>query len=172
MESILILYINSLGLPVCLWCDVLLHNHFLCFCFGTGHREKHFRLELAPPGNPFDFYTTVRPSVRPSRAFRPVNGLCDADSATPQKWGAETDSATYLLLFFIFFLDLFFRKNLRLRICFFFYLFFFGWRLASNSGEHSQQPCRRRGYFRSEVNNGGGGGGPGCILHQVQPGSY
>jgi hypothetical protein len=35
--------------------------------------------------------------------FRPVNGLYDADSATPQKWAAETDSATYLLLFLSFF---------------------------------------------------------------------
>jgi hypothetical protein len=108
-----------------LWRDVLLHNHFLCFCCGTAHREKYFRLELAPPGNPFDFYTTVRSSVCDG-AFRPVNGLCNADSATPHKWAAETDSATYLLLFFIFFLDLFFRKNLSLRICFFFYLFVFG----------------------------------------------
>jgi hypothetical protein len=33
-----------------------------------------------------------------------------------------------------------------------------GWRLASSFGEHSQQPCRRRGCFQSEVSNGGGGG--------------
>jgi hypothetical protein len=71
-----------------------------------------------------------------------------------------------ICFFFNFFLDLFFRKNLRLRICFFFYLFFFGWRLASSSGEHSQQPCRRRGYFRSKVSNGRGGG-HGCIMHRV-----
>jgi hypothetical protein len=127
--KIWILYINSLGLPVCLWCDVLLHNHFLCFCCGTGHREKHFRLELAPPGNPFDFYTIVRLSVC-DRAFQLVNGLCDADSATPQKWAAETDSATYLLLFLSFFFYYFSKKSkatyLLLFLSFFFGFFFFG----------------------------------------------
>ncbi len=121
-----------------LWRDVLLHNHFLCFWCETDHREKHFRLELASPGNSFDFYTTVRPSVHPSvcdRAFRPVNGLCDADSATPHKWAAKTDPATYLLFFLIFFLDFFFQKNLRLRICFFFYLFFVGLKNKKRNGQ-------------------------------------
>ncbi len=37
----------------------------------------------------------------------------------------EKSKATYLLLFLSFFLDLFFRKNLRLRIYFFFLSFFF-----------------------------------------------
>ncbi len=105
-----------------LWCDVLLHNHFLCFCYETGHREKHFRPELAPSGNLFDFYTTVHLSVRPF-----VTGHFDllTDSATPQKWATKIDFTTYLFFFLIFFLDLFFRKNPKLRICFFF-IFFLG----------------------------------------------
>jgi len=106
------------------WRDVLLHNHFLCFCCGTGHREKHFRLELAPPRNPFDFYTTVRPSVC-DRAFRPVNGLCDADSATPQKWAVETDSATYLLLILFYFGFVFSEKS-KATYLLLFLSFFFG----------------------------------------------
>jgi hypothetical protein len=116
------LYINSLGFPICLWRDILLHNHFLYFCCGTGHKEKHFRLELAPLGNQFDFYTTVRSSVC-DKAFRLVNGLCDADSATPQEMSRRDRFCYVFASFLIFFLDLFFRKNLRLRICFFFYLF-------------------------------------------------
>jgi len=48
------------------------------------------------------YINSLSPSVW-HRAFWPVNGLCDADSATPQKWVAETDSATYLLLFLSFF---------------------------------------------------------------------
>ncbi len=39
------IYINSLSLSVCLWHDVLLQKHFLCFCCRTGHKEKHRRLE-------------------------------------------------------------------------------------------------------------------------------
>jgi hypothetical protein len=119
----IILYINSLGFPVCLWCDVLLHNHFLCFYCGTDHREKHFRLKLAPPGNPFDFYTTVRSFVRSS-----VTGRSDPLTvfAMPIMQPPINESQKPILLriyFFIYlFLDLFFRKNLRLRICFFFYL--------------------------------------------------
>ncbi len=104
------------------WRDVLLHNHFLCFYCGTGHREKHFRLELAPPGNPFDFYTTVHPSMS-DRAFWLVSTMpiLQPPRNEPQRpillricfffylfFGfvfSEKSKATYLLLFLSFFLD-------------------------------------------------------------------
>jgi hypothetical protein len=88
-----------------LWRDVLLHNHFLCFCCGTGHREKHFRLELAPSGNSFDFYTTVRSFIRSSvtRRFDPLTV-----STMPILQPPRNES----------------QRPILLRICFFFYLFF------------------------------------------------
>jgi hypothetical protein len=129
-------WINSLGLPVCLWRDVLLHNHFLFLCCGTGHREKHFRLELAPLGNPFDFYITVHPSVCPS-----VTGRSDplTVSAMPILQPPINKPQRPILLricfFFYFIFYLFFRKNLRLRICFFFYLFFWIKKLKIRNGQ-------------------------------------
>jgi len=107
--SFTILYINSLGLLVCLWRDVLLHNHFLCFCCGTGHKEKHFHLELAPLGNPFDFYTTVRPFVC-SFVCLSVIGRFDllTVSAMPILQPPRNEP----------------QRPILLRICFFFYLFF------------------------------------------------
>ncbi len=102
-----ILYINSLGLPVCLWRDVLLHNHFLCFCCGTGHREKHFRLELAPPGNPFDFYTTVRPSV--TKRSDPLTVSAMPILQPPRNEPQRPILLRICFFFYLFFLDLFFR---------------------------------------------------------------
>jgi hypothetical protein len=46
-------------------------------------------------------------------------------SAMPPPEMSRRDRFCYVFAsFLIFFLDFFFRKNLRLRICFFFYLFF------------------------------------------------
>ncbi len=104
-----ILYINSLGLPVC---DVT----FYCIII--------FYVSAAKPAIGKNIFVwnwhpwetrliSTQLSVRPSvcdRAFRPVNDLCIANSAAPQKWAAKTDSATYLLLFLSFFWICFFGK--------------------------------------------------------------
>ncbi len=93
-----ILYINSLGLPVC---DVT----FCCIIiFYVSAAEPAIGKSIFVwnwhPGETRLIFT--RPSVR-DRAFRPVNGLCDANSATPKNEP---------------------QRPILLRICFFFYLFF------------------------------------------------
>jgi hypothetical protein len=84
----LILYINSLGLPVCdmTFCCIIIFYVSAAepaigksiFVWNWHPRETHL----------ISTQLSVRPSVRPSvcdRVFQPVNGLFDADFVTPQK---------------------------------------------------------------------------------------
>jgi hypothetical protein len=84
MKTFHILYINSLGLPVCdvTFCCIII---FYVSAAESAIGKSIFVWNWHPRET---CLISTQLSVCPSvcdKAFRPVNSFCDADSATPQK---------------------------------------------------------------------------------------